>query len=518
MIDVGMEEISRSMNLLPVSHDELRRFIVKRVEKAISSHLKVIPPAVFVHGLAGVGKTYSVYAAAEELAEHLHEIGYLPTPEVSGDPSDLGKKLVVWEVLAETMTPVDVSPTYVDQEKGVSRKYPPEWLVRLSTRNVEAVKAVEAFRQGEQVSLPVAILLLDELPNAPPDTLKAIQKLLYERRIEDVRLLPTVFIVATGNILEDNADLSEFSNPQKSRMFHLLLRPPTADEWVSYMLSRDTPVNPRVVAFVKAYPNMLYVPPSSGHEAFPCPRTWDMAAVQSYGEDNKETALIVGACCGRAAEEAFATFAASLGDDPAKYIRNPKLFIELEPSAKAIVAMSAASRLIDAVKRGETDEEVIAFTVSLAKGVPPGEAKETLAKQLFARAAAYAKYRKSIQGDKSELTPDELAAAINDVYGFIASSGGLMEEIKEMCLEKVEEWLPSVQGIEVKASSTLNIDEFENALVKSSTRKSAEYAMMILTTVSDAAEKAGVKEEVMGSTGLKMVMGADLVKYVNLDQ
>jgi len=59
-----------------------------------------------------------------ELAEYLYGKGP-PIPEVSEDLTELCEKVAFREVLAETMTPV-IAPTYIDHEKGVSRKYPPE--------------------------------------------------------------------------------------------------------------------------------------------------------------------------------------------------------------------------------------------------------------------------------------------------------------------------------------------------------------------------------------------------------
>jgi len=520
MIDTGIEEISKAMNIPPVDHDTLRHFILKMAKQMISSHLKITPPAIFVHGLAGVGKTYSVHEVARELAEYLYEKGLLPTPEVSEDPTELCEKVVLREVLAETMTPVDIAPTYIDHEKGVSRKYPPEWLVRLSTRNEEAVKAVEAFKQGEQVSLPVAILLLDELPNAPPDTLKAIQKLLYERKIEDVRLLPTVIIVATGNILEDSVDLSELSNPQKSRMLHLLLRTPTAYEWITYMLSKNVQHNPKVLAFLKAYPSMIYQPPSHGHMAFPCPRAWENAAVLSNNASDEVATVIVSSCCGRNAGEMFANFAASLGGkDPGEYIRDPKAFLRLPTDAKAIVAMSAASRLMDAIVRGKADEEVMAFIISLAKGVPPEKALETMAKLLFARAAAYVKHSKKAKGKDQHLSPEEMAKAIDFVYRLIVGKGNeYTEKFRRICHDRIGDWLPLVDGIEVrKEDKSLNIHEFENALLERGWERSSEQAAMIIATISDAAERAGDKKRLYYMTGLGMVMGTDIFRYVSVE-
>jgi len=433
---------STSYNVPVVDHATLEKYLISKYISALKR--KFDPPCSTTHilGPAGMGKTYTVYEVARKLARLLNKNGLLPTPDISEDPGDLGEKVVVITNLAETMTPVDVSPTYVDQEKGVSRKYPPEWLVRLSTRNVEAVKAVEAFRRGKKTgNLPVAVIVWDELRNAMPETLKAIQTLLGERRVETTELLPTVMQVATSNVMSDNAQLTDLSSPQKSRLAHLFLNPPRPEDWIAWALRKGA--DERVLAYISMYPDHLFIQPEATHQAYPCPRSWYYAATEMRGLDDEMATLAVSAHCGQTIGYQFRTFLDTTKDmDIEEVLRNPGLFYKLQVPSKHTILLHCVSRLRQSIEDMTYDPLPATFIAAILYGVEPDEVPEVLARRLVAVAYTFSRVNRS---DDVENSLDVVYRAITMHNRGIAENT-LTEQAFEIARKNLSKWAAVLKG------------------------------------------------------------------------
>ena len=111
----------QSMNVSSINHDTLRLFILNMAKQMISSHLKILR---YIR-LRTCRCWKDALCTKSQRAGRISVWERTPIPEVSEDLTELCEKVALREVLAETMTPV-IAPTYIDHEKGVSRKYPPE--------------------------------------------------------------------------------------------------------------------------------------------------------------------------------------------------------------------------------------------------------------------------------------------------------------------------------------------------------------------------------------------------------
>ena len=144
-------------------------------------------------------------------------------------------------------------------------------------RETMAQASVEGGLFGDAAFEPTnAVLFLDELTNAPPSMMTAIQYLILNRTVGvgGLELADGVRIIAAGNREQDGAFASELSTPVKSRMKHIEYSPSFL-EWQSW--ARANEVHTTVLAFLARRERLfLDFDPRSQHHTFPCPRTWTL--------------------------------------------------------------------------------------------------------------------------------------------------------------------------------------------------------------------------------------------------
>ena len=140
----------------------------------------------------------------------------------------------------------------------------------------------KAFGRGK------AHLFLDELNNAAPSTLAAVQNLLSSKRMggdsyEDVH------IICACNPPSMNSLANDLNYPTISRCINIVVDY-TLDDFLNYAMMTGS-VHPAVTAFHKKsngqylqskwtiYPGSAYsVPEPQANEPFPCPRSWSLAS------------------------------------------------------------------------------------------------------------------------------------------------------------------------------------------------------------------------------------------------
>ncbi len=197
---------------------------------------------VMIWGAAGVGKSASVRAVADELG-----IGFI----------DLRLSL---------LNPVDLRglPT-VDREKHKAEWLEPEFLPN--------------GKDGKR-----GILFLDEINLAPQSVMSAAYQLILDRRLGNYEVPDGWVIVAAGNRSEDNQAITKMPAPLANRFVHFEIVNPDADEWKEWAIKNG--IHEQVVAFISKLPGHLYVAPKAGARAFPTPRSWSYASIlHSLGID-----------------------------------------------------------------------------------------------------------------------------------------------------------------------------------------------------------------------------------------
>jgi MoxR-like ATPase len=125
------------------------------------------------------------------------------------------------------------------------------------------------------------LVFIDEITNAVvPEVQTMLLSLVLDKRVAYTRLSPGVEVVAAGNRPGESSIAAPLPAPLLDR-FRLLVdvKPPTVDEWVSWMNRAGRPWDRRVAAALRAKPwLMLRLPRGDSMEKFPTPRSWSSLA------------------------------------------------------------------------------------------------------------------------------------------------------------------------------------------------------------------------------------------------
>ena len=120
------------------------------------------------------------------------------------------------------------------------------------------------------------ILFLDELPAAPAMVQAAMYELVLDRRIGQEYSLPEEWVVvAAGNPASVKGVHFAMPYPLRSRFAHFTLVP-DVDEWCKWALKKN--IHPLVIAYHRSKRDALHRPPTQDVNAWPSPRTWEMAS------------------------------------------------------------------------------------------------------------------------------------------------------------------------------------------------------------------------------------------------
>ncbi len=195
---------------------------------SIISEKKHIP--VMIWGAPGIGKSQAVAQVALE-----HKMDFI----------DLRLSL---------LNPVDLRGLpVVDREKNKAIWLTPEFLPS----------------EGR------GILFLDEINLAPFSVMAAGYQLILDRRVGTYKLPDDWFIVAAGNRVEDNSNVTKFPAPLANRFVHLFAEH-DIEEWTLWAVRNG--INEHILSFLGKFPQHLYKAPQAGQQQFPSPRSWVTAS------------------------------------------------------------------------------------------------------------------------------------------------------------------------------------------------------------------------------------------------
>lgn len=145
-----------------------------------------------------------------------------------------------------------------NEKEGISKWYPPEFL---------PFKGISRYEGSS------GIILLDELNRARPDVLQAAFQLVLDRSVGMNKLLDTWYIIAAGNLgEEDKTDVVELDSALKNRFihFHVDVELKAWLDWAS-----NAGVNQDVQDFLQGKPKWLYYVSNQEDNIFVTPRSWE---------------------------------------------------------------------------------------------------------------------------------------------------------------------------------------------------------------------------------------------------
>jgi hypothetical protein len=130
------------------------------------------------------------------------------------------------------------------------------------------------------------LIHFEELNRAPQFVRNAALQILLEREIGSFKFNDNVFMMASGNLgEEDKTDVEEFDSALNNRLIHIN-HTLTPDEWVRDFAEENC--HRIVTSFIKAHPERMYQDPNENSKAYATPRSWTMLSefiVQNWGKE-----------------------------------------------------------------------------------------------------------------------------------------------------------------------------------------------------------------------------------------
>ena len=203
------------------------------------------PPAVFLWGKPGIGKTQIVYQVGEEV----------------------GKPVKV--MILSLMDPTELKGfVFPDREKKRAEFFPLNF-------------PDEPF-----------ILFFDEFNTAPTAVQNAAMRIVLEKKIGDYELPEGTLVVCAGNRLRDKATVNKLSSAMVNRALHYSVVP-DFDDFKEYWMKKGLPEE--VVAYLELDTKYLSGEPDI-ERPYPSPRAWEMVGrlLQSGINNVEDIAGIVG--------------------------------------------------------------------------------------------------------------------------------------------------------------------------------------------------------------------------------
>jgi len=247
---------------------EVKARIVNAYSAALRGRYR--PDATMVWGAPGIGKTFTIYDAAQEVAKLL-----------GLDP------IYVKSLMLSTMDPTDiVGVPHRHKEYDYTQYLPLRWAW-------DASKEYEAHVRLKDKSFkaPPMVLFFDDFPVAHQQVQAACFKLFHEGQAGDLHIRDNVFLIAAGNRPEDNAAAQEMPTAMASRFRHIYSKV-DASEWLQWA-SNVGNIHHLIVGYIRGHKTALHnFKADSPEKAFPCPRTWEMCstAIKENEVEVKEAA------------------------------------------------------------------------------------------------------------------------------------------------------------------------------------------------------------------------------------
>lgn len=233
---------------------EVKRRIVNAFHHALKGGYR--PDSTMVWGPPGIGKTFTIYAAAREIAKLLGV-----------------EKVAVKSLMLSTMDPTDiVGVPHRHREFDYTQYLPLRWAWEASVEY-----ELEEQKKNPKFKAPPMILFFDDFTVAHQQVQAACFKLFHEGQAGDLHIRNNVFLVAAGNRPEDNAAAQDMPTAMASRFRHIYSKI-DASEWINWA-SKEGDIHPLIVGFMRAHKENLHdFEPSTQEKAFACPRTWEIVS------------------------------------------------------------------------------------------------------------------------------------------------------------------------------------------------------------------------------------------------
>ena len=309
---------------------------VMRVGKILDLLMKFpTSTSVMLSGPPGIGKT----AMAEELAKRMNAV------------------LKVF--LAATQDPTDLSGVpHCNEERKTTVFYAPEEFLELTDR-------------APSKYFGPLVALFDDITTANDQVFAAYFRMFQQRQVAGFNIRPNVFLIGTGNRVEDKAAAHDLPSPLANRFWHVDVKE-DAEAWAEWAVGAD--IQPQLISYIRTRPEQLYqFNPNDLRRAFATPRSIEMASrlQEAVGVDNELLFNVVAGACGKEWAQMYTAYLQNITAliPPAEILKNPK-GCPVPSAGKIDVLHATLASLVHYVIRNPKSDNVIR-TFQYAQRVKP---------------------------------------------------------------------------------------------------------------------------------------------------
>lgn len=298
-----------------VNHKQLALHIRRAYETKIP---------IFVHGVAGSGKSDSVRDCAIQLAKDLKL-------EFTENGKEDEKTFGFRDVRLSQMESVDLRGV-PKIEDGKTKWFIPEW-----------------FPQNPKSH---GILFFDEYNTAFISVQNSSLELILNRRMGAAKLPDGWVVVCAGNVEGEQAHINMMSAPLRSRFSHFELQTPDVKSWSSW--ASEHGVSPHIVAFLNFKPQYLYkFEEDNRTESFPNPRSWYFSSRKIEGiNDMAFIEREIASCVGKGVAIEFSSwYKMQEKVDLDAIVKNPELVTKVKEISLKYAVVSGLSEKYKSEKK-----------------------------------------------------------------------------------------------------------------------------------------------------------------------
>jgi hypothetical protein len=210
---------------------------------------------LFIWGGPGLGKSQLVAQHAEAINFKLIDIRLTQM-----EPTDLRGVPV----------PVNINPFETIVRWSIPEIFPQRYVDPTTKERSRTARIFDPMT-GHQYD--GAIIMLDELPNAPPSVQAGSYQLILDGALGEWVCPDNVVVIAAGNRDTDKGATFRMPTPLANRFTHIEIME-DYDDWMARAVNTD--VHPDVVGYISAFKSELYAfDPKSASRGFPTPRSWE---------------------------------------------------------------------------------------------------------------------------------------------------------------------------------------------------------------------------------------------------
>ncbi len=191
-----------------------------------------------------------------------------------------GKKVVITDVRLLLFNPVDLRGIPVPD---ANREYA-KWL------------KPQIFQMDDSDDV-INILMMDEISAAAPSVQAASYQITLDRKVGEHKLPDNCYIICAGNRVQDKSVAYKMPKALANRLTHFEIKS-DLDDWKQWAIGHG--IDSKIIGYLNFKPSNLYhFDATSDDNAFPTPRTWEMADtyLRVFGDLNEAYNCIAG-CIG----------------------------------------------------------------------------------------------------------------------------------------------------------------------------------------------------------------------------